>query len=186
MKNIFHVELNDQNQNIIIDSAYVFGAIETMVLTEDGEEIESSSSGSLYEAKKDFLSFLQNYTNKNQFSFFLSDLKEGDKYTIFYFDSFGFPVFEKITFSGYKFLNAQKSHYIKIKYKTFRKKKERAILLENQSFLIAKGWVDFDVDSFNIYDYSGLCFIKRPKYDCFSPKYMDDIKRKIENIVFEM
>lgn len=185
IKTINHVEIGGGytlNKEIIIDTAYIYGNYETMVLDRDGEELECCYSETEIEAEKQFISLFNKYAEPFQKAVY-GKMEAGKKYTLVYFSEFGLPISQKITFESMECTTyAQHSDVIKMTFKPYRKKSMWQKYFYNNSLMIFEGWQNLDERATKtIISETETVKTMKSKYPCFDARYIDDLENFFKN-----
>lgn len=182
---IKHLELNGAYPNtrkIIIDACEFFGKYEIMALYEDGAELFCETVKTRKEAIKVFDNTVLQYAGNLQKALY-NKLTEGKKYTLVYFNEFGFPVAEKITFHHMEFTTyAQYSDVVKMIFMPYRKRKICQKYFYNTSLMIFEGWQDLkESDTLEIIHENQAVKTSISKYSCFDARYIEDLETILKN-----
>lgn len=188
MKRLYHQELKGgytSGKKIIIDSCEIDGGFEVMTLYEDGEELACVTVATIEECKREFDKMVLNYLEPLQKAVATANLKEGKRYTLFYFNDFGFPVCSKITYHGIAFETyAQHSDVTRLIFTPYRKRTKYSKRFYNCSFAIFEGWQDLkESDTSDIVKETKDCKMIKLKYGCFDSKYIEDGIKILKNPV---
>lgn len=170
---------------IIIDACKFYDEYEVMVMYEGGEEIECYRVATADEAIKKFDDMVQKYAEPLQKAIYSANLVPGKKYTLVYFNDFGFPVAQKVTFDSVKLTTyAQYSDCVKMCFTPYRKRTRWYKYFYNCSIMIFEGWQDLkEEDTKEVISNDVTVKTVRSKYACFNPSYIDDIEKILKNPV---
>lgn len=181
MKHIAHCTLNggytDQRE-IIVDTVQIEkNVFESMALTLAGDELRTYTADTEEKAFEDYARLINEFANPFQKAIFNANLKSGNKYTLIYFNDFGFPVADKIVFNRFEFTTyAQYTDVVKMECKRIRKHNNMQMYLYDKSLIILDGWHNLkDENIYTIKD-KGNIITKMSKYGCFDSRYIDDLE----------
>lgn len=184
MKRIKHEEL--RGNKMVIDAFLISeNEYEVMVLDTNGEEIDCVNVSTETEAIEKFDKMVSKYAEPFQKAIYNAKLEENEKYTLVYFNDFGFPVAQKITFSSLMLCTyAQFSDCVKMTFIPYRKRKMYSKTFFNSSILIFKGWQELKEEDTHIIEHEDDNMrVTRSKYGCFDSKYIEDVQKKFKNPV---
>ncbi len=152
------------------------GQIEVAAITENGDELNSTTATTEADALAAFHSMVQQYAEPLQKAVDAAGLVPGRKYTLVYLSDFGFPIAEKITFHGYTLTTyAQHADAVRMNYTPYRKRSTRSRLFCGDSLLIFNGWQDLpEQATYETLKEDENVKITRSKYGCFSASYIED------------
>lgn len=152
------------------------GQIEVAAITENGDELNSTTATTEAAALAAFHSMVQQYAEPLQKAVDAAGLVPGRKYTLVYLSDFGFPIAEKITFHGYTLTTyAQHADVVRMNYTPYRKRSTRSRLFCGNSLLIFNGWQDLPEQATReTLKEDEKVKITRSKYGCFSASYIED------------
>lgn len=180
---LYHAEIGGGytlRRKVIINAADLRplgGQIEVAAITENGDELNSTTATTEADALAAFHSMVQQYAEPLQKAVDAAGLVPGRKYTLVYLSEFGFPIVEKITFHGYTLTTyAQHADVVRLTYTPYRKHSTRGRLFcGSSSLLIFNGWQDLpeQATSETIKEDEKVK-ITRSKYGCFSASYIED------------
>lgn len=152
------------------------GQIEVAAITENGDELNSTTATTEADALAAFHSMVQQYAEPLQKAVDAAGLVPGRKYTLVYLSDFGFPIAEKITFHGYTLTTyAQHADAVRMNYTSYRKRSTRSRLFCGASLLIFNGWQNLPESATceTLKDDEKIK-ITRSKYESFSSSYIED------------
>ena len=89
-------------RKVIIDTALIDGKFETMVMYDDGEELESRVTKDEKQASDDFIKLMYMYAGALQRAVIGANLQEDKEYTLLMLNDFGFPTAQKFKFHSMK------------------------------------------------------------------------------------
>lgn len=152
------------------------GQIEVAAITENGDELNSTTATTEADALATFHSMVQQYAEPLQKAVDAAGLVPGRKYTLVYLSDFGFPIAEKITFHGYTLTTyAQHADAVRMNYTPYRKRSTRSRLFCGDSLLIFNGWQDLpEQATHETLKEDEKVKITRSKYESFSSSYIED------------
>lgn len=153
------------------------GQIEVAAITENGDELNSTTVTTETAALAAFHSMVQQYAEPLQKAVDAAGLVPGRKYTLVYLSEFGFPIAEKITFHGYALTTyAQHADAVRLTYTPCRKRSTRGRLFcGSSSLLIFNGWQDLPEQATSeTLKEDEKIKITRSKYESFSSSYIED------------
>ena len=152
------------------------GQIEVAAITENGDELNSTTATTEADALAAFHSMVQQYAEPLQKAVDAAGLVPGRKYTLVYLSDFGFPIAEKITFHGYTLTTyAQHADAVRMTYTPYRKRSTRSRLFCGDSLLIFNGWQDLpEQATHETLKEDEKVKITRSKYESFSSSYIED------------
>ena len=152
------------------------GQIEVAAITENGDELNSTTATTEVDALAAFHSMVQQYAEPLQKAVDAAGLVPGRKYTLVYLSDFGFPIAEKITFHGYTLTTyAQHADAVRMNYTPYRKRSTRSRLFCGDSLLIFNGWQDLPEQATReTLKEDEKIKITRSKYESFSSSYIED------------
>lgn len=162
------------------------GQIEVAAITENGDELNSTTVTTEAAALAAFHSMVQQYAEPLQKAVDAAGLVPGRKYTLVYLSEFGFPIAEKITFHGYTLTTyAQHADVVRLTYTLYRKRSQRGRLFcGSSSLLIFNGWQDLPEQATSeTLKEDEKVKITRSKYGCFSASYIEDAAALLKNPV---
>lgn len=180
---LYHAEIGGGYtlcRKIIINAADLRplgGQIEVTAITENGDELNSTTATTEAAALAAFHSMVQQYAEPLQKAVDAAGLVPGRKYTLVYLSDFGFPIAEKITFHGYTLTTyAQHADVVRLTYTPYRKRSTRSRLFcGSSSLLIFNGWQDLpEQATHETLKEDEKVKITRSKYGCFSAFYIED------------
>lgn len=180
---LYHAEIGGGytlRRKIIINAADLRplgGQIEVAAITENGDELNSTTATTEAAALAAFHSMVQQYAEPLQKAVDAAGLVPGRKYTLVYLSEFGFPIAEKITFHGYALTTyAQHADVVRMTYTPYRKRSPRSRLFcGSSSLLIFNGWQDLPEQATReTLKEDEKVKITRSKYGCFSASYIED------------
>lgn len=181
MKHIAHCTLNGGytiQREIIIDTVQLEeNVFESMALTLTGDELRTYTADKEEKALEDYARLINEFANPLQKAIFNANLKSGNKYTLIYFNDFGFPVANKIVFNCFEFTTyAQYADVVKMECRRIRKRNNMQMYLYNKSLIILDGWHDLKDEDIYIIKDKGNVITKMSKYGCFDSHYIDDME----------
>lgn len=152
------------------------GQIEVAAITENGDELNSTTATTEADALAAFHSMVQQYAEPLQKAVDAAGLVPGRKYTLVYLSDFGFPIAEKITFHGYTLTTyAQHADVVRMNYTPYRKRSTRSRLFCGDSLLIFNGWQDLpESATHETLKEDEKIKITRSRYESFSFSYIED------------
>lgn len=152
------------------------GQIEVAAITENGDELNSTTATTEADALAAFHSMVQQYAEPLQKAVDAAGLVPGRKYTLVYLSDFGFPIAEKITFHGYTLTTyAQHADVVRMNYTPYRKRSTRSRLFCGDSLLIFNGWQDLpESATHETLKEDEKIKITRSRYESFSSSYIED------------
>lgn len=153
------------------------GQIEVAAITENGDELNSTTATTEAAALAAFHSMVQQYAEPLQKAVDAAGLVLGRKYTLVYLSDFGFPIAEKITFHGYDLTTyAQHADAVRLTYTPYRKRSMRGRLFcGSSSLLIFNGWQELpETATHETLKEDEKIKITRSKYESFSASYIED------------
>lgn len=161
------------------------GNFEAMVLDKDGEELASYGASDEKSIIDIFYNMVERYAEPFQKSVYCAGLVSGEKYTLVYYNEFGFPVAQKITFNSVQLTTyAQHSDCVQLVFTPYRKKTMYTKTFYNTSLLIFEGWQDLPENfGYTMERKAGGCTIRKSNYTCFNSRYIDDIEKVLKNPV---
>ena len=189
VRTVAHQELGggyaDGPQYTVDTAELAPGVFETIVLLNDGEELDVRRSDSEEQAKKDFAELLLKYAGQIQRAFLKADMKKNERYTIFRLNEFGYPVARKITFQSMKLTTyAQHRDAVKLFYRPCRSRKVYETWLYEGSFAICRGWQDLPKNfGYEVLQSSSGVTISKSKYGCFDSRFFEDMKEIIRDVL---
>lgn len=167
------------------DLRAIGGQFEVMALDADGDNLESVTAADESAAITEFNKLVQKYAGPLQNALNAAGLLPGRRYTLVYFNDFGFPVAEKITFDSMAFTTyAQHSDVVKLIFTPYRKRTKYSRRFYNTSLLIFDGWQELNESAITVtLKDDGNVKITQSKYSCFSAKYIEDLEKLFEHPV---
>ena len=179
---LYHAEIGGGytlRRKITINAAdlrHMGGQIEVAAITENGDELNSTTATTEADALAAFHSMVQQYAEPLQKAVDAAGLVPGRKYTLVYLSDFGFPIAEKITFHGYTLTTyAQHADAVRMNYTPYRKRSTRSRLFCGDSLLIFNGWQDLpEQATHETLKEDEKVKITRSKYESFSSSYIED------------
>lgn len=153
------------------------GQIEVAAITENGDELNSTTATTEAAALAAFHSMVQQYAEPLQKAVDAAGLVPGRKYTLVYLSEFGFPIAEKITFHGYTLTTyAQHADVVRLTYTQYRKRSTRGRLFcGSSSLLIFNGWQELpETATHETLKEDEKVKITRSRYESFSSSYIED------------
>lgn len=188
MRTINHQEIGGgftHTRNIIIDTCQLSeNEFETMVLINE-EEVDCITSITESEAITAFHSLIQKYAEPLQKSVYSAKLIPGSKYTLAYYNEFGFPVTQKIKFNSLQLTSyAQYSDCVRLIFTPYRKRTIHEKNFYGTSLLIFEGWQDLPENfGFTLESETADCTMRKSNYSCFDNRYIDDLEKALKNPV---
>ena len=176
--------VNAIGRKIIVSVAEIFGEFEVMVMYEGGEEIECYT----YETEEDALikynEMVLKYANDLQKALY-NKMENGKKYTLVYFNGFGFPVAVKMVFDSMKLTTyAQYSDVMEMIFKPYRKRNNVKKYFYNSSIMIFEGWQELkEEDTHEVLKDNESVRVTKSKYACFDSRYIEDLEKAFNNAV---
>ena len=172
-------------RKVIVDTALIDGKFETMVMYDDGEELDSRVTTDEKQASIDFVKLLYMYAGDLQRTVIGANLREGEKYTILTCSEFGFPIAEKFTFHSIECCTyAQYNDAIELTITPYRRKNKSTITLYNNSFIILYGWHDLtEADIYNTIRETDKIKTMMSKYVSFDSNYIEDMEQKFQPFI---
>lgn len=161
------------------------GVFETMVLLNDGDELDVRRTDKEEQAKKDFAELLLKYAGQIQKTFLKADMRPGKHYTIFRLNDFGYPVAQKIEFKSVKPTTyAQHWDAVELVYRPCRGRSSFKTWFYEGSFAICEGWQDLP-ENFGYEVLQSTCGVtlSRSKYGCFDSRFFDEMKEVMKNVL---
>lgn len=181
--NLYHAEIGGGytlRRKITINAADLRplgGQIEVAAITENGDELNSTTVTTEADALAAFHSMVQQYAEPLQKAVDAAGLVPGRKYTLVYLSDFGFPIAEKITFHGYALTTyAQHADAVRMNYTPYRKRSTRGRLFcGSSSLLIFNGWQELpETATHETLKEDEKVKITRSRYESFSSSYIED------------
>lgn len=172
-------------RKVIIDTALIDGKFETMVMYDDGEELESRVTMDEKQASIDFAKLRYMYAGDLQRAVIRANLQEGEKYTILSCGKSGLPIAEKFTFHSMTCSTyAQYNDVMELTVTPYRGKNKSIITLCDTSFIILWGWHDL-TESDIYYKIRETDKIKTmmSKYVGFDSRYIEDMEQKFQPFI---
>ena len=107
-------------------------------------------------------------------------MESGKKYTLLYYNEFGFPVADQIVFERASITQyAQYKDAVKLVFKRPRAKSSVEVYFYNCTIAVYEGWrVLSDEDTHVVLSDNDNATVKRSKYRCFDPAYFSDTVKK--------
>ena len=172
-------------RKVIIDTALIDGKFETMVMYDDGEELESRVTTDEKQASIDFAKLRYMYAGDLQRAVIRANLQEGGKYTILTCGEDGFPIAEKFTFHSMECCTyAQYNDAIELTVTPYRGKNKSIITLYDNSFIILYGWHDLtEADIYNTARETDKVKTMMSKYACFDSNYIENMERDFQPFI---
>lgn len=171
---------------ITIDTSEIEpGLFETMALRPGGTEIESRQTHDEKQALLDFAEILKNQAGPIQKAFLKADMKQGERYTIFKLDDFGFPTAMKIMFQSMELTTyAQHRDVVKLTYRPARGRRDVYVFITEGSFAICKGWQDLPKDfGYEVTSHENGVTTMKSKYSCFEAGFFEDMKEIMKDVI---
>lgn len=172
-------------RKVIIDTALIDGKFETMVMYDDGEELESRITTDEKQASIDFAKLLYMYAGDLQRAVIRANLQEGGKYTILSCGESGFPIAEKFTFHSMTCSTyAQYNDAVDLTVTPYRRKNQCTVTLFDKSFIILYGWHDLtEADIYNTIRETDKIKTMMSKYVCFDSRYIEDMEQNYQPFI---
>ena len=172
-------------RKVIIDTALIDGKFETMVMYDDGEELESRVTTDEKQASVDFIKLLYMYAGDLQRAVIGANLQEDKVYTLLMLNDFGFPTAQKFKFHSMKCCTyEQYNDAVKLTVTPYREKNKCNITLCDNSFIILYGWHDLtEADIYNTARETDKVKTMMSKYACFDSNYIEDMERDFQPFI---
>ena len=125
---------------------------------------------------------------ETQKAFLNAELQEGKRYTLVYFNDFGFPLAYKITFNSVEVATyAQYRDAVKLIYKRKGGRKLLGHYFYNTEILIYEGWKDLAEEVTYIKEHENKnVSVKTSKYRCFDKRYIEDCIKYLGNPILKV
>ena len=181
---IRHAEIGGgytMQRKIILNAADlrpIGGQFDVVALDRNGDELDTITTADEASAIAEFDKLVQKYAGPLQKALNAAGLIPGHKYTLVYFNDFGFPVAEKITFSSFRFSTyAQHSDVVEMFFTPYRKRKLYSCRFYNCALMIFDGWQDMkETDIRDVLKDDEKVRVTKSKYPCFSANYIEDLE----------
>ena len=172
-------------RKVIIDTALIDGKFETMVMYDDGEELDSRVTTDEKQASIDFVKLLYMYAGDLQRAVIGANLQEGGKYTILSCGESGLPIAEKFTFHSMTCSTyAQYNDVMELTVTPYRGKNKSIITLCDTSFIILWGWHDLtEADIYNTIRETDKIKTMMSKYVGFDSRYIEDMEQNYQPFI---